>query len=71
MVLGSSPVAVTQTSYFMPVSSKEFLNIQETIECGFTLKCVHDMIRTCCQMHLTDKDSQHNSIIWPLNYYIT
>ena len=28
-----------------PVSSKEFLDIQATIECGFTLKCVRDMIR--------------------------
>ena len=30
----------------MPVLSKEFLDIQETIECGFTLKRVCDMIRT-------------------------
>ena len=27
-------------------SSKEFLDIQATIECGFTLKCVLDMIKT-------------------------
>ena len=26
--------------------SKEFLDIQATIECGFTLKCVRDMTRT-------------------------
>ena len=30
----------------MPASSKEFLDIQATIECGFTLKCVRDMIKT-------------------------
>ena len=30
----------------MPVSSKEFLDIQANIECGFTLKCVCDMTRT-------------------------
>ena len=30
----------------MPVSSKEFLSIQATIECGFTLKHVRGMIRT-------------------------
>ena len=30
----------------MPVSSKEFLDIQATIECRFTLKRVHDMTRT-------------------------
>ena len=29
----------------MPVSSKEFLDIQGTIECGFALKHVRDMIR--------------------------
>ena len=46
MVVGSSPVAVTKTSDFAPASSKEFLDIQATIECGFTLKHVRDMIRT-------------------------
>ena len=30
---------------FAPVSSKEFLDIQATIECGFTLKRVRDMTR--------------------------
>ena len=29
-----------------PVLSKEFLDIQETIECKLTLKRVHDMTRT-------------------------
>ena len=43
--MGSSPGAVTSTSDFAPVSSKEFLDIQATIECGFTLKRVRDMIR--------------------------
>ena len=46
-------------------SSKEFLDIQATIECGFTLKRVRDMIKTYSQMHRTDKYSQHSSIIWP------
>ena len=46
MVLGSSPVAVTLTSDYAPASSKEFLDIQATIECEFTLKRVRDMIRT-------------------------
>ena len=46
MVLGSSPVAVTSPSDFAPASSKEFLDIQATIECGFTLKHVRDMTRT-------------------------
>ena len=35
-----------KTSDFAPVSSKEFLDIKATIECGFTLKRVRDMIRT-------------------------
>ena len=30
----------------MPALSKEFLDIQATIECEFTLKCVRDMITT-------------------------
>ena len=47
----------------MPASSQEFLDIQATIECGLTLKCVHDMIRTYSQMHDTDEYSKHSSII--------
>ena len=49
-----------------PASSKEFLDIQATLECGFTLKGVSYMIRTYSQMHRTDKYSQHNSIILPV-----
>ena len=49
MVLGSSPVAVTLPSDFVPASSKEFLDIQATIECGFTLKRIRDMTRTYSQ----------------------
>ena len=39
-------VKILKTSYFAPASSKEFLETQETIECGFTLKRVRDMTRT-------------------------
>ena len=46
VVLGSSPVAVTSPSEIAPASSKEFLDIQATIECGFTLKRVRDMTTT-------------------------
>ena len=46
MVLGLNSVAVTSPSDFAPASSKEFLDIQATIECGFSLKCIHDMTRT-------------------------
>ena len=50
----------------MPVSSKEFLEIQATIECRFTLKPIYDMTITYSQMHHTHKYSQHRSIIWPV-----
>ena len=46
VVLGWSPVAVTSPSDFTSASSKEFLDIQVTVECGFTLKRVRDMKRT-------------------------
>ena len=46
MVVGLSPVAVTYTSDIVPVSSKEFLEIQANIKCRFTLKRVRDRIRT-------------------------
>ena len=49
MVLGSSPVAVTSPSDFAAALSKEFLDIQATIECGFALKRVRDMTRTYSQ----------------------
>ena len=42
----------------------QFLDIQTTIECGFTLKRVPDMIRTYSQTHRTDKYSKHSSTIW-------
>ena len=48
------------------VLGKEFLDIQATIECGFNLKCVRDMIITYNQMHRTYKYSQHSSIICPV-----
>ena len=34
------------TSDFAPASSKVFLDIQATIECGYILKRVHDITRT-------------------------
>ena len=60
-LLGLSPVAVTSPSDLAPGLSEEVLDIQATIECGFTLKCVCDMARTLSQMHRTDKYSQHSS----------
>ena len=54
------------TSDFAPDSSKKFLEIQATTECGFTLKRVRHMIRTWSQIHRTYKYSQDSSIIWPV-----
>ena len=45
-ILSTYIYAVTYTSDFAPVLSKEFLDIQATIECGFILKHVRDTIRT-------------------------
>ena len=49
MIVGWRPVAVNYTSDIAAVSSKEVLDIQATIECGFTLKHVRDMIKTYIQ----------------------
>ena len=59
-------IAVTLTSDNVPVWSKEFLDIQATMECGFTLNCICDIIRTYSQIHHTDKYSWHSSIIFPV-----
>ena len=66
MVVGSSPVAVTDTSDIALVLIKKFLDIQANRECRFTVKCVRDMTGTYSQMHRTDKYSQHSSMIWPV-----
>ena len=41
-----------KTATFAPASSKAFLDIQATIECGFSLKRVRDMTRTYSQLKL-------------------
>ena len=46
MLVGYNPVAGTLTSDFAPAPRKEFLEIEATIECGFILKRIRDMIRT-------------------------
>ena len=48
----SNLVAVTATSDIAPVSRKDFLDIEATIECRFTLKCVCDMIITYSQYNM-------------------
>ena len=59
-ISGFEPLAVTLTSDIAPASSKEFLDIQATIECGFTLKRVHDMIRTYSQKQFICGLSAHH-----------
>ena len=48
----------------MPASSKDFLNMQVTIEREFTLKLVGDMIRRYSQTYRTDKYSEHSLNTW-------
>ena len=48
-------------SDFAPASSKEFLDIQATIECGFTLKHVRDMTRTYSQSSFMLSLQKNNS----------
>ena len=45
---------------------QELLEIQETTECGFTLKRVRDITRTYSQMHGTDTYSEQSSMILPV-----
>ena len=52
VVVCSNPVAVTKTSDIAPVPSKEFFDIQATVECRFTLRRVRDMIITYSQQVL-------------------
>ena len=49
---------------FAPASSKHFLDIQATTECGFTLIRIGEAIITYRQMHRTDKYSEQELIIW-------
>ena len=66
MVLGSSAAAVTYISAFVPASSNDFLDTETTIDSGYTLNRLRDMIRTYIQMHRTDKYSQRSSITFPV-----
>ena len=66
MVVALSSVAVTKILDFALVSSKDFPDIRETVEFGFTLNRVHDMIKTYLQTHPRDKYSQQSSIIQPV-----
>ena len=60
------PLPYLGTVIIAPVLSKEFLEIQTTIECRFTLKCILDMIITSSQLNCTDKYSQQSSVSKPV-----
>ena len=47
------------SSDIMPVASKEFLDIQATMECGFTLKHICDMIRTYSHSSKLNKNPEN------------
>ena len=51
--MGSNLVAASSILDIASVSSKTFLDIQAAIESRFTLKRVHDMIRTCSTPELS------------------
>ena len=44
--------------------ARSSLTFRQTIECGFTLKIVRDIIIAYIIMHCRDKYSQHSWIIW-------
>ena len=48
------------------LQARSSLTLRQTIECGFTLKLVRDMMIIYNQMHRTYKYSHHSSIIWPV-----
>ena len=48
------------------IRARSSLTFRQTIDGGFSLRLVLDMIVTYSQMHHTDKCSQHSSIIWPV-----
>ena len=64
--MDSNSVALIYTSDIAPVSSKEFLDIQVTIECICTLTRVLDLIIIYNHMRSTDKCPQHSSMIRPV-----
>ena len=54
------------TSDLTSASSKEFLDIEVTMERAFALKSVREMTRRYSQMHCRDKYPKDSSIIRPL-----
>ena len=59
------PVPVTKLR-FAHVLSKEFLDIQATIECGFTLKRVRDMIKTYNLQYVFQRVNKTINVLYKL-----
>ena len=55
------PLVLLKIHIWCLLRAMSSLTFRQTIECGFTLKLVRDVIITYCQMHRTDKYSQHSS----------
>ena len=51
------------------LQARSFLTSRQTMQCGFTLKLLRDMIITCTQMHRTDKYSEQSLIIWAIQLH--
>ena len=51
---------------FLACFEQGVLDIQATMECGFIVTRVREMIIRYTQIYRTDKYSQHSSIIWPV-----
>ena len=65
------PVSVIQISDITPVLSKDFLDIQPAIACGFTLKRIRDMIRTD-SLEISLINCEINLVLtWSANYVIS
>ena len=65
----STPYSSLNIKELLPWNRHEFWNLSDcngTIQCGFTMKRVRDMIRIYSPMYHTDKYSKHSSIIWPV-----
>ena len=69
VVVGSSPVAVTKFQISHLLWAKSSLDTQATIEFGFTLIHVHDMIRTYSQLSTWYLKEWFSSRKWP-KYFV-
>ena len=53
-----------QLQIWLFLQEGSYFTFKQTIEYGFTLKCLRDMTITYSQIQRTNKYSEHSSIIW-------